>query len=135
MGIPGRGGLPHESNLRRGQGVGLVDEVAEGALQVQGFGGEGTCGFNAAGVFLAQSLNPRGGQRRFVPPYALHFADPSVGMEFGHGEKLVAGLLARQGRQPILRAKLNREQAIAINLLRCLLHATHACSRVIGHQH
>jgi hypothetical protein len=28
-------------NLRGGQGVGLVDEVAGGALQVQGFGGEG----------------------------------------------------------------------------------------------
>jgi hypothetical protein len=36
--------LPHEGNLRPGQGVGLVDEVAEGALQGQGFGGEGAGG-------------------------------------------------------------------------------------------
>ena len=28
--------MPHEINLRRGQGVGLVDEVAEGALQFVG---------------------------------------------------------------------------------------------------
>ena len=28
-----RGGLPHEHNLGRGQGVGMVDEVAEDALQ------------------------------------------------------------------------------------------------------
>jgi hypothetical protein len=40
MGMLGRGGLPHQGNLRRGQGVGLVDEVAERALQFQGFGGE-----------------------------------------------------------------------------------------------
>ena len=38
---PGRGGLPHEGDLHRGRGTGLVDEVAEGALQAQGFGGEG----------------------------------------------------------------------------------------------
>jgi hypothetical protein len=31
-------------NLRRGQGVGLVDEVADGAPQCQGFGGEGAGG-------------------------------------------------------------------------------------------
>jgi hypothetical protein len=40
----GRGGFPHEINLRRGQGVGLVDEVAEGALQVHFFGGAGAGG-------------------------------------------------------------------------------------------
>src|ERR1022692_3371245 len=43
-GHAGRGGLPQESNLRRGQGVGLVDEVAEGALQVQGFGARARAG-------------------------------------------------------------------------------------------
>ena len=37
----GRGGFPHETNLRRGQGVGLLDEVAEGALQGRDFGGLG----------------------------------------------------------------------------------------------
>ena len=43
-GHPGRGGLPHQGDLRRGEGVGLVDEVAERALQGQGFGGEGEGG-------------------------------------------------------------------------------------------
>ena len=43
-GHAGRGGFPHELNLRRGQGVGLVCEVAEGALQGQGFGGAGAGG-------------------------------------------------------------------------------------------
>jgi hypothetical protein len=43
-GHAGRGGLPHENNLRRGQGVGLVDEVAEGPLQSHGFDGEGAGG-------------------------------------------------------------------------------------------
>jgi hypothetical protein len=38
--------------------------VAAGALQVQGFGGEGAGGLNAAGVFLTQSLNTGGGQRQ-----------------------------------------------------------------------
>jgi|ERR1019366_1263372 hypothetical protein len=51
----GRGGFPHELNLGWGQGVGLVDEVAEGALQAQGFGGEGAGGFDGAGVFLSRS--------------------------------------------------------------------------------
>ena len=36
--------MPHEGNLRRGQAVGLVDQVAERALQFQGFGGEGAGG-------------------------------------------------------------------------------------------
>ena len=41
--------MPQRVNLRRGQGVSLVDEVAEGALQVQGFGGEGVGGVRGAG--------------------------------------------------------------------------------------
>ena len=41
--------MPHELNLRRGQGVGLVDEVAEGALQVQGFSGKGAGAGDGAG--------------------------------------------------------------------------------------
>ena len=59
-GHPGRDGLPHASNLRRGQGVGLVDEVAEGALQGQGFGGEGAGGLESAGAFLAQGVEAGG---------------------------------------------------------------------------
>ena len=51
-----RGGFPHESNLGRGQAVGLVCEVAEGALQVQGSGGEGAGGLESAGAFLAQGV-------------------------------------------------------------------------------
>src|ERR1035438_2120038 len=43
-GHAGRGGFPQEINLRRGQGVGLVDEVAEGALQGQSLGGAGAGG-------------------------------------------------------------------------------------------
>src|ERR1035438_7145491 len=88
----GRGGLPQEINLRRGQGVGLVDEVAEGALQFQGFGGEGVGGVDGAGVLVPQSLNSCGGQGQFLAPDTLHFADPGVGIEVGCGEKLVAGL-------------------------------------------
>jgi hypothetical protein len=36
----GRSGFPHEINLRRGGGLGLVDEVAECALPGQSFGGK-----------------------------------------------------------------------------------------------
>jgi hypothetical protein len=43
------------------QGVGLVDEVAEGAPQVQGFGGEGAGGLDGAGVLGAQRLKANGG--------------------------------------------------------------------------
>ena len=43
-GPAGRGRFPYQTNLRRGQAVGLVDEVAERALQLQGFGGAGAGG-------------------------------------------------------------------------------------------
>ena len=43
-GHAGRGGFPHDNNLRRSQGVGLVDEVAAGALQSHGFDGAGAGG-------------------------------------------------------------------------------------------
>jgi hypothetical protein len=33
-----------------------------------------------------------GGQRLFLAPDALHLGHPGVGIEFGYGEKLVAGL-------------------------------------------
>jgi hypothetical protein len=61
----------------------LVDEVAEGALQVQGFGGEGAGGVDGAGVFGAQSMDAGGGQRLLLVTDALHFAYPGVGIEFG----------------------------------------------------
>jgi hypothetical protein len=52
--------LPDEINLRRAQAVRLVDEVAEGALQGQDFGGEGAGGFDGAGVFVAQGVEAGG---------------------------------------------------------------------------
>ena len=61
----------------------MADEAAKRALQLQGFGGEGVGGHNAAGVFLAQSLNPRAGQRQFLALDALHRAHPHVGIAFG----------------------------------------------------
>jgi hypothetical protein len=54
-------GFPHVINLRRAQGVGLVDEVAEGALRDQRFGGEGAGGFEGARVFVAQRVKAGGG--------------------------------------------------------------------------
>ena len=38
----------------------MVDEVAEGALQVQGFDGEGAGGLECAGAFLAQGVEAGG---------------------------------------------------------------------------
>jgi hypothetical protein len=40
-------------------------------------------------------LDPGGGQGLFLAPDALHFGYPGVGIEFGCGEKLVAGLFDR----------------------------------------
>ena len=51
--MSGRGGLPHQTDLRPGQGVGLVDEVAEGALQGQGFGGGARAGARVRVIRLA----------------------------------------------------------------------------------
>jgi len=81
--------LPHEINLRRGLGVGPVNEVAQGALQGQGFGGEGAGGGNGAGVFVAQCVKADGGQRLPLAPEAFHFAEPGIGIQ---DEKVVAGL-------------------------------------------
>jgi hypothetical protein len=67
----------------------LVDEVAEGALQGQGFGGQGAGGFDGAGVFVTLGVDVRGGQRLFLSPDALRFADLGVGIEIGCGEKIV----------------------------------------------
>jgi hypothetical protein len=53
--------LPQEINLRRGQGVGLIDEVAEGALQFHGLGGEGARRSEGAGVLVAQGVTAGGG--------------------------------------------------------------------------
>jgi hypothetical protein len=55
-----RRGSPHEINLRRGQDVSLVDEVAEHAHQFQCFGGEGAGGLDGAGVFFAQGVEVGG---------------------------------------------------------------------------
>src|ERR1039458_648479 len=68
----GRGGFPHEINLRRGQGVGLVDEVAERALQDQGFGGAGAGGFDGAGVGSASGGMKRVSSRSFPTPEAMN---------------------------------------------------------------
>jgi hypothetical protein len=84
--------LPHKFNLRRGEGVGLVDEVAVGALSVQGFGGEGAGGGDGAGVFVPQSVDPGGGQGKSFAPDAIHFADLGVGIEVGSSERVIAGL-------------------------------------------
>ena len=52
--------MPHQFNLRRGQGVGLVDKVAQGALQFLGFGGAGAGGLESAGAFLAHGVEAGG---------------------------------------------------------------------------
>jgi len=54
--------------------------------------GEGSGGLDGAGVFVAQSVKAGGGQRLLLTTDTLHFADPSVGVQLGQGEKLVAGL-------------------------------------------
>jgi hypothetical protein len=84
-------GFPHQLSLRPGQAVSLVDQLAEGALQFQGFSSEYAGRFDGTGVFLAQSLDPGGGQRLFLAPDALLLAHPSVGIEFGRGKKFAAG--------------------------------------------
>ena len=53
--------MPNQGNLGGGQGIGLVDEVAEGALQGQGFGGEGAGGRDGEGAFVPQRVKAGGG--------------------------------------------------------------------------
>jgi hypothetical protein len=57
MGMTERGGFPNELNLRRGQAVCLVGEVAERALQLQGFGGAGAGGLNAGGIPFHEAMD------------------------------------------------------------------------------
>ena len=65
-----------------------------GGVEVYCFGGEGVSGRRGrwCGCIVPQSVDTGGGQRLFLPPDALHFAYPGVGIEVGHGEKLGAGL-------------------------------------------
>jgi hypothetical protein len=73
--------LPHEDDLGRGKCVGLVDEVAEGALQGLDFGGEGAGGGDGGGLFVAQRVTTGGGLVSIVrtdtcsdlPPSGKHF--------------------------------------------------------------
>ena len=46
--------MPPEFNLRRGQGVGLVDEVAVLALSSHSFGGKSAGGLDGAHAFLSR---------------------------------------------------------------------------------
>ncbi len=70
-GHAGWGGFPHEIDFGRGKGVGLVDEIAEGALQVQSFGGEGPGGFDGAGVLGPQGVDAGPVSGCFLPRMRL----------------------------------------------------------------
>jgi hypothetical protein len=78
----GRGGFPHQSNLRRGQAVGLVCVVAVGALQVQGFGGEGAGG-------RAEKLK-LGKQSTLRPPPEARFVRRAGSLATEHGKAEIA---------------------------------------------
>jgi hypothetical protein len=73
MQVPAPEGLTPATggDLGGGEGVGLVDKVAEGALQGQGFGGEGAGGFEGARVFVAQGVEGGGGQGLLLATDAL----------------------------------------------------------------
>ncbi len=56
------GAVFHMRSISAGVGAAdLVDEVAEGALQLEGFGGTGAGGMDRAGVFVPQCVDSGGG--------------------------------------------------------------------------
>jgi hypothetical protein len=67
-GRSGRWILPDGNGAQgcRHYGVDQVHEVAEGALQVQGFGGGGAGGLDCAGVFVPQGVKAGGGMVSIV---------------------------------------------------------------------
>lgn len=87
-----RGG-PHQLHFLGREAVGLVDEVAEGAFEVEGFSGEGAGGFDAVRVFGTQGGEAGGGERLALAAQFLHFGDEGVGVEVGEGLEFLAGLL------------------------------------------
>jgi hypothetical protein len=85
----------------------LVDEVAVGALQGQGFGGEGAGGGDGAGVFVPYGVKSGRGQGMFFATDALYFGGPGVGIKLGRGEERVAGLFdGLIHSQPVLQCVL-----------------------------
>src|ERR1039458_1888479 len=60
MGMRGGAVFHMKINLRRGRAGGLVDEVAEGALQLQGFGGAGAGGCAEIGKAESGNRNTEG---------------------------------------------------------------------------
>ena len=53
------------------------------------FSGEGAGGLKRSSV---RAWSVGDGQERFLAPHVLHLGHPGVGIEYGYGEKLVAGL-------------------------------------------
>jgi hypothetical protein len=94
--------------------VRLVDEVAQGAFQGQGFGAEGAGGLNVAGVLVPQRVKASGGQRLLLARDALHFAYPGVGIQLGQGEKLVGGLC-----DPVFHPQPVEQRALGLLLAGC----------------
>jgi hypothetical protein len=56
----GWGGGPHQGDFIGGEAVGFVDQVAEAAFELQGFGDLGAGGFDRARVFVAQAFQGGG---------------------------------------------------------------------------
>ncbi len=79
MGRLGRGGCSRQGDFRWGECVGLVDEVAEGALQGHGFGGEGADGLGGASGFVPRGVKAGGGLVSTVSsPHAGRLEEPAL---------------------------------------------------------
>jgi hypothetical protein len=70
----------------------LVDEVAEGAFELQRFGGEGAGGVDAVCVFGAQGGEAGSSEGMLLAAQFLHFGDKGVRIEVGQGLEFLAGL-------------------------------------------
>ena len=107
--------MPHELNLRRGQAVGLADDVAERALQVQGFSGKGAGGGDGAGVLVPQRVQTGGGLVSIVRTDACSTARRRwVSERLGMGDESrvtqAIGRVKRDGPRELKRLKRRLEQ-------------------------
>ena len=92
--------MPDEGDLGWGEGVGLVDEVAEGALQGQGLGGTGEG--DGAGVLVAEGAGGGGGLVSMVRTCLKPSLSPVVPLS--HPIPNIAPNSLRQAVQALIRS-------------------------------
>ena len=84
--------MPEAGEFARRQAVGCVNEVAQTFFEQKCFAPLSAGGFDRSRGFVSQALEPGGRERVILAANSFHFGDECVGIQFGGGLELQAGL-------------------------------------------